>query len=165
MTKKAKVKDEVKKEILKKSSLLSAIPDEPIKREDLQEQLDQDYEFLPSFFDYLIDHFENQGKIHVNEADGTIWKKVAGSSSKPRSIFCVVIKDESYQIITKEQLGNISDEDKENGWTTTQKSAVKKMKSNVFAQYKEDTATLTDLIDAEPTEVIEDVEDESESDD
>ncbi len=149
---------------LKKNDFLKAVTEEPMTRGQLVDALDE-YEYVPTYLDFLIEHFEVQGKIVKGEGEiaGTVTiarkgKKTGG----PRNVFRVIgdmngpedgEDDDAEDILvhsleSKEITGNMSDEDKEAGWSMTKKAAIKKACSDVFAQYKADTANIK-LLDVE----------------
>lgn len=149
---------------LKKNDFLSVVTEAPMTRSQLVDALDE-YEYIPTYLDFLIEHFEKAGKIIKGEGEiaGTVTiarkgKKTGG----PRSIFRIVgdmngpedgEDDDAEDILvhsveSKEITGNMSDEDKAAGWSMTKKAAIKKACSDVFAQYKADTANIK-LLDVE----------------
>lgn len=133
---------------LKKSDFLAAVTEEPMTKGDLIDALEE-YEFIPSYIDYLMDHFEARNKIVKNE-DGTFnlrAKKTGGSTSN--EVFRVVHDDENgYSIET----GIISEVDNEDGsWSKTQKAAIKKATSASFQFYKAETEAIRALLPEEET--------------
>lgn len=141
---------------LKKNDFLSVITETPMTRGQLVEALDE-YEFIPSYLDFLIDHFKAQKKLVITDGEiaGSIMiarkgKKTGGPRSVFRVLFNSIPKDDDTYTIehameSKEITGNMSDEDKDNGWSMTRKSAVKKACSDVFASYKTQTAVIKEL--------------------
>lgn len=128
---------------LKKNDFLAHVTEEPMTRQELVDAL-VDYEFIASYLDFLIDHFEAQGKV-VRHDDGTISRK-ARKGAAPKEVFRVDIdEDGSPALETKENTGILSDEDKEAGWSVTANAAIKKASSAVFAEYKERTAAIKAL--------------------
>lgn len=128
---------------LKKNDFLNAIPETPITREQLVESLDE-YDFIASWLDYLIDHFTAANKIVVDPETGTICRKMKKSSA-PKDIFRVVAGEDGYTLEQKENSGNISDEDKAEGWSVTANAAIKKACSAVFQNYKDQTEAIKAL--------------------
>lgn len=118
---------------LKKSNLLAVITAEPMTRGEIVDALEE-YEFIDSYLTFLIDHFEVQGKIIKNE-DGTVQLKAKKVSAAASSTVYKVFTDEdgNFELKTCE----IKDlpEDHE-GWSKTEKRALKVASSAVFADYK-----------------------------
>jgi hypothetical protein len=139
---------------LKKNDFLSVLTETPMTRRQLVEALDE-YEFIPTYLDFLIDHFKAQGKVIVGTAeisgDATFARK-GKKTGGPRDVFRVIDgEDGGYELKSKEITGNLSDEDKEAGWSMTEKAAVKKATSDVFASYKASTAAIKALLEADET--------------
>lgn len=143
---------------LKKNDFLSVLTETPMTKGQLVEALDE-YEFIPTYLDFLIDHFKAQGKIIIGEGEiaGTpTFARKGKKSGGPRNVFRVINHmvapedsedDDADDILvhsleSKEITGNLSDEDKEAGWSMTEKAAIKKACSDVFASYKADTAAI-----------------------
>lgn len=152
---------------LKKSDFLAAVTEAPMTRGQLVDAL-VDFEYISTYMDYLVEHFQAQGKIIVEGdfgslGDGTIRRK-GRKTSGPRNVFRVVEREVhngeigvAYVLESKEITGNLSDEDKEAGWSMTEKAAVKKASSDVFADYKTRTAAIKATLEAD-----ESAEDEAE---
>ena len=142
-------KDQMKQ--LKKTSFLAAVTEAPMSREEFVDAL-EDFEFIGSYLDYLTDHFVATGKVVKND-DGTIQRKPAKGNA-PKSIFCVVEDtDGNVSLVKKDNVGVVSDEDKENGWATTEGAAIKKKNSEIFAGYKEKSNAVKELADTEAVDV------------
>ena len=142
---------------LKKNSFLAVITAEPMTRQDIFDAL-ENYEFISSYLDYLIDHFANQGKIVVAE-DGTINLK-PGKAAANRNVFCVEYDQDLCEYVMRERtLGRgqlLTPPDKEAGWAKTYNAAVKCACRTNFAQYKADNAEILNLKEAtEEAEVVE----------
>lgn len=147
---------------LKKNDFLTAVTEAPMTKGELVDALEE-YEFIDSYLDFLIDHFKAQGKVIVTEGEiaGTITIQRKGKKTGgPRTVFRVVgfvAQDENdedvsgYELESKEITGNLSDEDKDAGFSMTEKAAVKKASSDVFAQYKANTAAIKALLEADET--------------
>lgn len=150
---------------LKKNDFLAAITEAPMTRGKLIEALDE-FEYIGTYLDYLAEHFVAQGKVVVEGdfgplGDGTICRK-GRKTSGPRNVFRVVEREDMegelvYALESKEITGNLSDEDKEAGWSMTEKAAVKKASSDVFADYKARTAAIKATLETD-----ESAEDEAE---
>ena len=106
----------------------------------------------------MTEHFQAQGKIIVegdftSGGDGTIQRK-GRKTSGPRNVFRVVEaegEELAYNLESKEITGNLTDEDKEAGWSMTEEAAVKKASSDVFADYKARTAAIKATLEADET--------------
>ena len=128
---------------LKKNDFLATITESPMTREQLVDSL-ADYQFIPSYLDYLTDHFITAGKVVKNE-DGTISRKPKKGSA-PKEVFRVSVdSDGGHFLETKDNVGILSDADKESGWSVTENAAIKKASSAIFADYKEQTAAIKAL--------------------
>lgn len=128
---------------LKKNDFLAAVTEEPQTKGEIVDSL-EDYEFLGSWLDYLIDHFKNLGRIIVNE-DGTIQRKVKGGSSGPRIAYRVVLnEDGAYEITEREVKGN-EQLDKDAGEAGTPKAAIKRATSAAFKAYKDNVDAIKAL--------------------
>lgn len=144
---------------LKKNDFLAVITEEPMTRGQLVDAL-EDFEYIPTYMDYLVDHFTAQNKIIVEGdfgslGEGTIQRK-GRKTGGPRNVFRVIDTTNEdgevvYELESKEITGNLSDEDKEAGFSMTEKAAVKKASSDVFAQYKASTAAIKALLEADET--------------
>merc|ERR1711964_802246 len=119
-------------------------------------------EFLPSYVDYLTEHFIEANRIQRNE-DGTLQRTASTSSSKAseREVYEVRLVDGEYELVKSVIRGNPNTEQTldENGfiigfgWALTANAAVKKASSHVFANYKAESTTVKELLDVEATEV------------
>lgn len=132
---------------LKKNDFLAVVTIGPMTREEVVDALSE-FTFIGSYLDYLIDHFEAQGKIAKLE-DGSIQRKL-GKSTAPKEVFRVVGNDDSedggdVELETKEVSGLLSDEEKAEGWALTKNAAIKKVTSAIFASYKAKTAAVRAL--------------------
>lgn len=142
-------KTEIKQ--LKKSNFLENVSPEPMTREELVDAL-ADYDYIPSYFDYLFDHFVAQGKIVKNEDDTFNRKGKSTQSKGPMEVYLVAYHegdeetDAGWLMYTQEITGGLTDELKKEGWSITQKAAAKKASSMVFQSYKEDTAAIKSLV-------------------
>lgn len=144
---------------LKKNDFLAAVTEAPMTRGQLVEALDG-FEYIPTYLDYLTEHFVAQGKVVVEGdfgslGDGTIQRK-GRKTSGPRNVFRVIDTTTEdgevvYELESKEITGNLSDEDKEAGFSMTEKAAVKKASSDVFADYKARTAAIKATLEADET--------------
>lgn len=139
---------------LKKNDFLSVVTEAPMTKGQLVDAL-AEYEYVPTYLDFLVEHFSVQGKIVVTESEITgepLYARKGKKTGGPRNVFRVINgEDDGYELESKEITGNLSDEDKEAGWSMTEKAAVKKASSDVFAQYKESTAAIKALLEADET--------------
>jgi len=142
---------------LKKNDFLAVVTEEPMTREQLVDAL-EGYEFISSWLDYLIEHFAKLGRIVITEGEIAGTQMIARkgrSTSGPRNVYRVVETNEAgteFDLESKQITGVLSDEDKENGWSMTEKAAVKKASSDVFASYKARTAAIKALLEADEAE-------------
>lgn len=134
---------------LKKNDFLAHVTDEPMTREQLVDALEE-FEYVGSYLDYLTDHFVARGMIVQNE-DGTINRKPRKGAA-PKDIFRVVEGEDGPELESKENVGVLSDEDKDAGWSVTANAAVKKACSTVFQDYKDRTAAIKALLVADESE-------------
>jgi len=138
---------------LKKNDFLNAVSTEPMTRGDLVDAL-EDYDFIPSYLDYLTDHFAAQGKIIKNE-DGTFQRKAPkAKGGASRELFRVVeseVDGEDTYEVEQKTLGQgeyYNDACKDEGWRQTPGAAAKAARQAIFAQYKADTAKVNDVLKA-----------------
>lgn len=149
---------------LKKTDFLNAVPTEAVNLEDVTTALTgEGFEFLPSYADYLLEHFIEAGRVVRNE-DGTIQRSAGGSSSKAseRDVYQVRVNDGNYKLVKASMRGNpngdtiYNDETGEVaafGWAITPNAAIKKATQHVFAIYKDQSTAVKALADGEPTDV------------
>lgn len=146
---------------LKKNDFLAVLTEEPMTREQLVDALES-YEFIGSWLDYLIEHFTKIERLVVGEdADGNVtYARKGRKTSGPRNVYRVVgtqVQDEElswktntvYSLESKEISGVLTEDDKADGWSMTEKAAVKKASSEVFATYKAQTAAIKALLEAD----------------
>lgn len=150
---------------LKKNDFLSVVTAEPMTREQLVDTL-IDYEFIPSYLDFLVDHFEAQKKVQKNE-DGSI-QRITKSGGKAGVAYCVVEVTNDDGEAAYDEAGNpilelkematkgaLTAEQKADGWSLTKKAACKKVTQEIFAQYKAGTARVNALLVEAETEETE----------
>lgn len=136
---------------LKKNDFLNAVSTEPMTRGDLVDAL-EDFDFIPSYLDYLTDHFVAQGKIIKNEDDTFQRKAPKAKGGASRDLFRVVeaeVDGEDTYEIEKKTLGQgeyYNDACKEEGWRQTPSAAAKAARQAIFAQYKADTAEVNAVL-------------------
>ncbi len=135
---------------LKKSDFLAVVTDEPMSRADIEAALTE-FEYIPSWLDYLIDHFEAQNKIVRDEDTGLIQRKArTAAGGNPNEIFRVVYdEDFTPSIETRSNTGLLKPEDRECGYRATIKAAVRDANSELFKLHKERVAALKALIPAD----------------
>lgn len=155
---------------LKKNDFLAVVTEAskegPITKGQLVDALEE-YTFIPTWLDFLIEHFENLGRIEVvRDAEGNIEtinrSAKSGGGSGSGELFRVVGKPTEgeeaiveYSMETKTISGVMTKADRDEGWSMTAKAAVRRAKSAVFAQYKADTAALTALLEVDEEEAEE----------
>ena len=129
---------------LKKNDFLAVILATAMTRGQVVEALSE-YTFIPTYLDYLTDHFVAQGKIVKNE-DGTIQlkpgkKAASGTRTKHR----VVEVDGNYTLesLPLEKGEHIT---KDSGWYATAGKAVKVTCSAIFKNYIESTKAVKSLV-------------------
>ena len=134
---------------LKKNDFLNAVSHETMTRGELVDALD-DYEFIDSYLDYLTDHFVNMKKITKDE-DGNLRRVAKKSGGGPRTMHRVITDAEGLlQIDTYESVpGDGVEPAKVMGWRLTPAAAVKARCQAIFANYKEETAAVRALLEAE----------------
>lgn len=130
---------------LKKNTFLGAFTETPTDAEAVAAALTKEgYVFLPTYFDYLLEHFLDQGKIEKND-DGEL-VRVVRKSAQAKNVYRVIEDaadmDEPYKLEVKQHVGMLSDDEKEAGWCLTENAAIKKASSMAFHDYK----AKTDLI-------------------
>lgn len=132
---------------LKKNDFLLAITEQPMTRGAIVEALEE-YKFLPSYLDYLIEHFVAQGKVVVGgTADLPTYarkgSKPAGTGAN-RTGYKVVVDDEgNFQMETASLInaGHLLQE----GYSATEKRAIKAATSRIFANYQAQTKAIKAL--------------------
>lgn len=125
---------------LKKADFLNAITEAPQSRGDIVDSL-SGFDFLSSWFDYLVDHFVAQGKVVVNE-DGTIQRK--GKASKPAKGPRMAYRaDVAEATIEARELA--ADDELADDESLTKVGAVKKASTKAYNDYKNSVAILKQL--------------------
>lgn len=116
---------------LKKAEFLAAVPETPVSRGQLVDSL-AEYSFLPSWLDYLIDHFKTAGKITV-DGNGNICRKTKAVKTKgPRMAYEADL--ESKTIVERELADGEEMADYE---SATKIGAVKKASAALYTAYKQ----------------------------
>lgn len=150
---------------LKKTEFLNAIPNEATSVEQISQELTNNgFEFLPSYVDYLTEHFIEAGRVARDE-DGNIYRVVGGGASSKaadREVFEVRKDEDGYTMVKATMRGNPSADQTVNdegeviafGWAITPNAAMKKAASHVFANYKAESAAVKELLNVEPTEAV-----------
>lgn len=138
---------------LKKSDFLEHTLETNVSKEDMIDHLKKEgFEFIPSYVDYLIDHFEAQNKIVVNE-DGTFCRKGKKVASTKEAYRVSADEDGNLYLEKAEVTGLLSEDQKESGWATTENAAIKKQTQTIFAEYKRATSEVKELAGTDPVEV------------
>lgn len=138
---------------LKKSDLLAIIQEAqaPMTKGQIVDALEE-YDFIPSYLDYLLDHFVALNRIEVDEDDK------GNATWQARQRKSAAVNNEAYRVVETEdgfdmEVGKISEIDNTDGsWSKTQKAAVKKATSAIFAAYKADTAAVRALLEVAEVE-------------
>lgn len=124
---------------LKKLDFLNVIGATAVSRADIVEAL-EGFSFIPSYIDYLTEHFVANGKIVRNE-DGTVNLKpgkVAGTGTE-REVYAVVYDDEGKPQLETRVLAKGEHLTKDLGFYATKGKAVKVASQAIFAKYKADS--------------------------
>lgn len=130
---------------LKKLEFLNAFPEGPANKGQVIEAL-EGFAYIPSYVDYLLEHFVATGKLVQNE-DGTWQRKGKKTGGAGRNEYRVEQDDEgNYHIATRVIEGKV---DTEGGWAMTQSKAVKNAASAVFQNYMDQTKAIKALLQAD----------------
>lgn len=124
---------------LKKMAVLAALSTLPVTVGELKAKLAEEYRFVESYVDYLVDHFVELKRI-VKHEDGTVSlpeRKLPSNANKER--FRVAKTEQGFvvQRLSGEALDKaLLNGDPLIGWKNTRGSAVKLAMSANFAEYK-----------------------------
>ncbi len=140
---------------LKKSNFLAAMTVAAMSRADIVDALDE-YDFLPSWLDYLIEHFMAQGKIikEQGEKGEALYHTKASKAAASRQAFLIKDGEKGGFIATVRKLGTGEGINKEIGEGTTLGRAIKNRTSAIFARYKEDCTTVRALKDIDEKSIV-----------
>lgn len=140
---------------LKKLDFLNVIGATAMTRENIVDSLTE-FAFIPSYIDYLTEHFIATGKIVRNE-DGTVNLKpgkVAGTGTE-REVYAVVYDDEGTPQLETRVLAKGEHLTKDLGFYATKGKAVKVASQAIFAKYKADSDAVKALVPKAEAEVAE----------
>lgn len=127
---------------LKKSDFLAAFEDNTsFTKEEISDRLSKEYTFIPSYLDFLVEHFIRMNKIQLGE-DGKYSKRV--KSKQSRTMYKVVKTDnEGYKVIEKSVIGVADTAD---GFSATKNAAIKRAVSAVHVWYKIEADAIKELL-------------------
>ena len=149
---------------LKKMDFLKILTSDPTPLAEIKEKLAETHRFVPSYLDYLADHFAGQGRVTIDE-DGNISLASRAASTSiglVRDLYKVEeIDDGEFRIIklggnTAKAAAAAGLVSADLGWATTISAAVKRENSKNFARYKERAVKIGDLLESEaaPAELV-----------
>ena len=149
---------------LKKMDFLKILTSDPTPLAEIKEKLAETHRFVPSYLDYLADHFAGQGRVTIDEDGNVSLASRAASTSigLVRDLYKVEEIDDGEFRITKlggntakaaAAAGLVS---ADQGWATTISAAVKRENSKNFARYKERAVKISGLLESEaaPAELV-----------
>ncbi len=149
---------------LKKMDFLKILTSDPTPLAEIKEKLAETHRFVPSYLDYLADHFASQGRVTIDEDGNVSLASRAASTSigLVRDLYKVEeIGDGEFRIIklggnTAKAAAAAGLVSANQGWATTISAAVKRENSKNFARYKERTAKISGLLESEaaPAELV-----------
>ena len=149
---------------LKKMDFLKILTSDPTPLAEIKEKLAETHRFVPSYLDYLADHFAGQGRVTIDE-DGNISLASRAASTSiglVRDLYKVEeIDDGEFRIIklggnTAKAAAAAGLVSADLGWATTISAAVKRENSKNFARYKERAVKIGGLLESEaaPAELV-----------
>ena len=149
---------------LKKMDFLKILTSDPTPLAEIKEKLAETHRFVPSYLDYLADHFAGQGRVTIDEDGNVSLDSRAASTSigLVRDLYKVEeIDDGEFRIIklggnTAKAAAAAGLVSADLGWATTISAAVKRENSKNFARYKERAVKIGDLLESEaaPAELV-----------
>ena len=149
---------------LKKMDFLKILTSDPTPLAEIKEKLAETHRFVPSYLDYLADHFAGQGRVTIDEDGNVSLASRAASTSigLVRDLYKVEeIGDGEFRIIklggnTAKAAAAAGLVSADLGWATTISAAVKRENSKNFARYKERAVKIGDLLESEaaPAELV-----------
>ena len=149
---------------LKKMDFLKILTSDPTPLAEIKEKLAETHRFVPSYLDYLADHFAGQGRVTIDEDGNVSLASRAASTSigLVRDLYKVEeIDDGEFRIIklggnTAKAAAAAGLVSADLGWATTISAAVKRENSKNFARYKERAVKIGDLLESEaaPAELV-----------
>ena len=149
---------------LKKMDFLKILTSDPTPLAEIKEKLAETHRFVPSYLDYLADHFAGQGRVTIDEDGNVSLDSRAASTSigLVRDLYKVEeIGDGEFRIIklggnTAKAAAAAGLVSADQGWATTISAAVKRENSKNFARYKERAVKIGGLLESEaaPAELV-----------
>ena len=149
---------------LKKMDFLKILTSDPTPLAEIKEKLAETHRFVPSYLDYLADHFAGQGRVTIDEDGNVSLASRAASTSigLVRDLYKVEeIGDGEFFIFklggnTAKAAAAAGLVSADQGWATTISAAVKRENSKNFARYKERAAKIGGLLESEaaPVEMV-----------
>lgn len=149
---------------LKKMDFLKILTSDPTPLAEIKEKLAETRRFVPSYLDYLADHFAGQGRVTIDEDGNVSLASRAASTSigLVRDLYKVEeIDDGEFRIIklggnTAKAAAAAGLVSADQGWATTISAAVKRENSKNFARYKERAVKISGLLESEaaPAELV-----------
>ena len=128
---------------LKKTDFLSVLTEEPQTVEQVREQLAAKFEFIPSYADFLADHFVEQGRVQRDEQGNlSVKARATNSAGRTATYYKVNIVDGEPQLMSNTD-GTAHTNDKD--WSQTVSAAVKKAGKENFRSYRELQDKLNEL--------------------
>ena len=148
---------------LKKMDFLKILTGDPTPLAEIKEKLAETHRFVPSYLDYLADHFAGQGRLTIDEDGNVSLASRAASTSigLVRDLYKVEEIGGEFRIIklggnTAKAAAAAGLVSADLGWATTISAAVKRENSKNFAHYKERAAKISGLLESEaaPAELV-----------
>lgn len=139
---------------LKKNDFIGVVTEEPMTKAQLVDAL-HEYEYVSTYLDYLIDHFEQRGMV-IKNPDGTFNRKIGKNKSASKYVYRVQFGREISEAHLQVALhtGVLSDALKKQGWSITINAAIKKACSKVFQNYKDLTNKVRSFTEENSVNVI-----------
>ena len=149
---------------LKKMDFLKILTSDPTPLAEIKEKLAETHRFVPSYLDYLADHFAGQGRVTIDEDGNVSLASRAASTSigLVRDLYKVEeIGDGEFRITklggnTAKAAAAAGLVSADQGWATAISAAVKRENSKNFARYKERAVKIGGLLESEaaPVELV-----------
>ena len=148
---------------LKKMDFLKILTSDPTPLAEIKEKLAETYRFVPSYLDYLADHFAGQGRVTIDEDGNVSLASRAASTSigLVRDLYKVEEIGGEFRIVklggnTAKAAAAAGLVSADQGWATAISAAVKRENSKNFARYKERAVKINGLLESEaaPVELV-----------
>lgn len=143
---------------LKKNDFLTNFPEGEATRNEIDTAMTEaGFEYLDSWLDFLIEHFENLGRImKTTDEDGVeSWerKTAKGGGGASRDAFKVIFDTDKEEFVVEHRTLEKDEQlDKDAGEAATKKAAIKRACQASFARYKAETAEIRALEETEESE-------------